>query len=78
VVRERSRARPTSLGSNQRRSSYLQGAPGGEPIPIFLLTEAGRGADETSRSQGGHFAALEKPAVLLADIEEFLAQEWVE
>ena len=27
--------------------------------------------------QGGHFAALERPEALLADLEEFIGQVWV-
>lgn len=27
-------------------------------------------------AQGGHFAALEEPEVLLGDVEDFLAQVW--
>jgi hypothetical protein len=30
----------------------------------------------TDSGQGGHFAALERPKVLLDDIEEFVKEHW--
>jgi len=32
------------------------------------------GAD--AKVQGGHFAALEKPALLMQDLEDFIKQVW--
>ncbi|ORY88991.1 epoxide hydrolase hyl1 [Leucosporidium creatinivorum] len=46
------------------------------PVPQAWVATSGDLRIFKAHMEGGHFAALEKPAVLLADIEEFLAQEW--
>lgn len=35
-----------------------------------------RDKGRANAKQGGHFAAMEKPEVLLKDVEDFVAQVW--
>ena len=41
---------------------------------MFYLFENGK--TDRLNLQGGHFAALERPDVLLKDVEDFLAEFW--
>ncbi|CAM1504649.1 Fc.00g022400.m01.CDS01 [Cosmosporella sp. VM-42] len=47
------------------------------PIPRAWAATTGNMVWSRHHQKGGHFAALEQPAVLLADIEDFLRQVWV-
>jgi len=42
------------------------------PIPISWVKTTGDLTWSRSHDQGGHFAAMEKPEVLLGDVEEFV------
>ena len=46
------------------------------PIPKSWLATTGDLVFYREHHEGGHFAAMEKPEVLLKDIEEFVAQVW--
>lgn len=42
------------------------------PIPISWVATTCNLASASSHASGGHFAALEKPEDLLADVEEYI------
>ncbi|KAI9053690.1 hypothetical protein LZ554_002643 [Drepanopeziza brunnea f. sp. 'monogermtubi'] len=46
------------------------------PVPKSWAAAAGNLVFYREHDTGGHFAALEKPEVLLGDIEDFIAQVW--
>jgi microsomal epoxide hydrolase len=46
------------------------------PIPRSWAATTGDLVFFREHKSGGHFAAMERPQVLLADIEEFVAQVW--
>ncbi|KAG4439655.1 hypothetical protein IFR05_004852 [Cadophora sp. M221] len=46
------------------------------PVPRSWAETEGNLIFYREHKKGGHFAALEQPAVLLGDIEEFIAQVW--
>ncbi|KIX08631.1 uncharacterized protein Z518_03288 [Rhinocladiella mackenziei CBS 650.93] len=46
------------------------------PVPKSWAATTGNLVWFTRHSEGGHFAAMEQPEVLLTDIEDFLSQVW--
>jgi microsomal epoxide hydrolase len=46
------------------------------PIPKSWLETTGQLVFHRQHDHGGHFAAMEKPEVLLADIEAFISEVW--
>jgi microsomal epoxide hydrolase len=48
------------------------------PIPRSWVATTGDLVFFRQHRSGGHFAAVERPAALLKDIEEFVAQTWPE
>jgi microsomal epoxide hydrolase len=46
------------------------------PIPRSWAATTGDLVFYRQHEQGGHFAAMEKPEVLLADIQDFISQVW--
>jgi microsomal epoxide hydrolase len=46
------------------------------PIPRSWVAETGNLVFYHQHEKGGHFAAMERPDVLLADIEAFIGQVW--
>lgn len=46
------------------------------PTPLSWIATAGNLVWSKRHSSGGHFAAMEKPKVLLEDVEEFVKVAW--
>ena len=74
---------PGVIGAHENPDWYLRKPLGFSwfpkelaPIPRAWVETTGRLVWFRRHTSGGHFAAVERPEVLLGDIEEFVAQVW--
>ena len=75
---------PGSMGAHENPAWYIEKPLGMSwfpkeiaPVPRSWTATTGNLVFFRQHQQGGHFAALERPDVLLKDLEDFLAQVWV-
>jgi microsomal epoxide hydrolase len=75
---------PQSGDSGRSRLGKPSGKPQGysyfpfeiSPTPISWVKETGNFVHVSSHEKGGHFAAMERPEDLWADVEGFVKEAW--